>query len=78
MEDDVTILLEIRGYADPTGDSAYNLRLSRRRADAVKFELIEKWGIDDRRILSNGQGRLLLPGNEYNHTSRRCDLFLSR
>ncbi|WP_456323427.1 OmpA family protein [Hydrogenimonas sp.] len=45
----------LKGYTDNTGTSAYNLRLSLKRAKAVKKALIEK-GIDALRISTEGLG----------------------
>ncbi|MFA7686286.1 MAG: OmpA family protein [Moheibacter sp.] len=47
--------VDVMGYADPVGGSAYNQALSQRRADAVKQILIGK-GINASRINAKGQG----------------------
>jgi OOP family OmpA-OmpF porin len=43
------------GHADWTGTDAYNLRLSRARAEAVKKFLVGK-GIEANRIFTEGKG----------------------
>ena len=43
------------GYADRIGSDAYNLKLSQRRADAVKAYLVQK-GVDAALIKSEGKG----------------------
>lgn len=43
------------GYTDSTGPAAYNLKLSERRAAAVKAYLVEQ-GIDANRIYTEGKG----------------------
>ena len=55
--------ITVEGFADPAGSQAYNLELSRRRADAVRAALTEK-GVDGARVRSNGYGksRLVVPG----------------
>ncbi|HDQ45202.1 MAG TPA: OmpA family protein [bacterium] len=49
------IHLTLRGWTDKRGDPAYNLRLSDRRAEAVREVLIEK-GCDPARISVRGLG----------------------
>lgn len=47
--------VDILGYADPVGGSAYNQALSQRRADAVKQIIVGK-GINASRLNAKGQG----------------------
>ncbi len=47
--------VDITGYADRLGSAAYNLRLSKRRAEAVRNYLIGK-GIDGGRLKAYGRG----------------------
>jgi len=49
-------LIGIEGHTDSTGSAAYNCGLSKRRAHAVKRTLVELFGIDPKRLLSNGFG----------------------
>lgn len=44
------------GYTDSIGSVAYNLKLSQRRANAVKTYLVSK-GIDPNRIYTEGKGK---------------------
>jgi OOP family OmpA-OmpF porin len=46
---------ELRGYADSIGSEAYNLKLSQRRADAVRNAMIKKGAPADR-IVAKGYG----------------------
>jgi outer membrane protein OmpA-like peptidoglycan-associated protein len=46
----------VKGYTDAIGTDAYNLRLSERRADAVKNYLVEQ-GISSSRITTRGYGK---------------------
>ncbi len=63
--DDIAALLQanpavtnvrISGYTDRLGSDAYNLKLSQRRADAVKTYLVGK-GIDGSRLTTMGKGK---------------------
>lgn len=47
--------VEVKGFTDALGDSTYNVRLSERRAQAVKDELIRR-GIPAERIFAAGFG----------------------
>lgn len=47
----------IAGHTDDRGDDAYNLALSKRRADAVKAYLVEKWHVAPERIETAGYGK---------------------
>ena len=48
--------VEVGGHTDSRGRDAYNMDLSRRRADSVKKYLIEKGGADEKQIVSKGYG----------------------
>ena len=48
--------IEIKGYASPEGSSAFNRQLSKRRAEAVKNELIRKYHLNPERITTEGKG----------------------
>lgn len=50
-----TISVEIQGHTDDTGSAAINIRLSKRRADAIRAHLI-KSGVAAARLLANGYG----------------------
>lgn len=47
---------EIAGHTDSTASDAYNLKLSQRRADAVKAMLVTRFGIDASRLTAVGYG----------------------
>lgn len=46
----------IEGHTDSTGDDAYNLNLSEKRAASVREYLIKKFGVDESRLSSKGYG----------------------
>jgi len=47
----------IAGHADQRGTDAYNLKLSKERADSVKQYLVNKWGVAPGQIESVGYGK---------------------
>ena len=46
----------VEGHTDASGSDDYNLRLSQRRAQAVKQYLVRFHGIDETRLLDTGRG----------------------
>ncbi|HYW33467.1 MAG TPA: OmpA family protein [Gemmatimonas sp.] len=52
-------MITIEGFADPAGGAAYNLRLSRERADAVRDFLVTK-GLDGATLRTVGYGKTRL------------------
>lgn len=60
---DLRLLIE--GHTDAVGDSAHNLDLSRRRAEAVKTVLTAQFGVDAARLTTAGVGsaRPIEPNN---------------
>lgn len=46
----------VEGHSDSSGSDAYNKVLSQRRADAVKSELVTRYGIDASRLTAIGYG----------------------
>jgi len=48
--------ITVNGYASPEGTEEYNLKLSQRRAEAVKKVLVDKYGIAASRITTVGHG----------------------
>jgi peptidoglycan-associated lipoprotein len=61
-----TALVTIEGFADPAGTREYNLALSRRRAQAVKRVMVERFGLPERQFRAVGYGkqeaRQVVPG----------------
>ncbi len=76
MQKDMSLLVEVRGYCDFLGDVTYNEKLSIRRSERVKRELVKVWGIDADRIIANGKGKIIQPQIQY-RPNRRCDFFFS-
>ncbi|MEG3765934.1 OmpA family protein [Alteromonas sp. 14N.309.X.WAT.G.H12] len=65
----------IEGHASAPGDAAYNMDLSKRRAEAFKDLLVNEYGIDASRLTAEGFGesQLLMEGSssEANRVNRR-------
>jgi outer membrane protein OmpA-like peptidoglycan-associated protein len=62
--------IAIEGYTDPTGDAAYNLDLSKRRADAVVQYLAGERDVDFNRIHTIGLGEQKLVDEGTNRDAR--------
>jgi peptidoglycan-associated lipoprotein len=60
-----TSVMEIAGYCDPSGSSAYNLELGRKRASAAKYYLVDNYGINLFRIymVSHGETKAVEAGD---------------
>ncbi len=56
LKENPDIKVEIQGHTDNTGSAEYNLKLSQKRAEAVKRILVEKFGISPDRIIAKGYG----------------------
>ena len=76
LKADPELKVEIRGYCDFPGSKDYNLKLSQRRVDALKAELV-KAGIEESRITTQAQGQLANPPKA-EQKNRRCDFFFSK
>ncbi len=53
-----SLMIEVQGHTDkrPTSSYEYNMRLSQKRAEAVKRILVKKFGISPDRIVARGYG----------------------
>ena len=72
----VTDKMVVEGWTDWTGSDAYNLRLSQRRAQAVKSYLVEH-GIAADRISISGEGKSFKYNNhtpEGRYANRRAEI----
>ena len=70
------VLVEVRGFCDYTGNDPYNQELSKRRAERAKKELVDVYGIDAKRIGTNGNGRIIEPRKKY-RPNRRVEFHFS-
>lgn len=77
---DPNAVVELQGFADPRGSASYNYRLTRERVDAVTRHLVQRHGIDLRRIHALGMGKVALAKRETTKNahakSRRVDIRL--
>lgn len=60
LKADPNAVLELQGFADPRGTDRYNYQLTRDRVDAVVRYLVQRHGIDLRRIHAVGMGKATL------------------
>jgi outer membrane protein OmpA-like peptidoglycan-associated protein len=58
LQADPNAVLELQGFADPRGSDRYNYQLTRERVDAVTRHLVQKHGVDLRRIYAVGMGKV--------------------
>lgn len=56
MNKHVNTTVVIKGYASPEGNLAFNEKLAKARAEAIKAILVKKYKIDAARITAEGQG----------------------
>jgi peptidoglycan-associated lipoprotein len=81
LKADPNAVLELQGFADPRGTDRYNYTLTRERVDAVVRYLVQRHGIDLRRIAAVGMGKIALAAGEKGDKdtfakSRRVDIRL--
>ncbi len=55
LKEHPTMIVEIQGHTDNTGSLAFNMKLSQKRAEAVKRYLVEH-GIEEDRLIAKGYG----------------------
>ena len=75
-DDFAQIQILVNGHTDAKGDDAYNLSLSKARAEAVRSRLILDYGIAPDRLIAIGFGeqRLRDPSNPESTTNRRVEI----
>jgi outer membrane protein OmpA-like peptidoglycan-associated protein len=79
LNDNPSLVIEIRGYTDSKGEKEYNLQLSQRRAEAVLNYLVSG-GISKKRLNAKGYGESAPVGNGQpqteEETSRRTEFVI--
>lgn len=81
LKADPNAVVELQGFADARGAERYNYQLTRERVDAVARYLVQRHGIELRRIHTVGMGKVVLAagergGNEAYAKARRVDIKL--
>ncbi len=56
LKENPSLKIKIVGHTDSDGDDAFNMKLSQRRAVAVKNSLMQDFGIDSSRMQTDGKG----------------------
>jgi outer membrane protein OmpA-like peptidoglycan-associated protein len=64
LKADPNAVIELQGFADQRGTDRYNYLLTRDRVDAVVRYLVQRHGIDLRRIYAVGMGKATLAAGE--------------
>jgi outer membrane protein OmpA-like peptidoglycan-associated protein len=57
LKDDPNAAVELQGFADARGSDHYNYQLTRERVEAVTRYLVQRHGIDLRRVYAVGMGK---------------------
>ena len=81
LKADPNAVVELQGFADGRGAERYNYQLTRERVDAVARYLVQRHGIELRRIHTVGMGKVVLAAgerasNETYAKARRVDIKL--
>lgn len=79
-EDLAGLQFRIVGHTDGRGSDAYNLELSRRRAEAVRAHLVQFHAVEGGRLATEGRGKrdLLLAANPEDGINRRVQIVTER
>jgi OOP family OmpA-OmpF porin len=73
MQKKSDLKIKLVGYSDKVGLEAYNMKLAERRAEAVKKELVNVYGIDASRISTEGKGASNFVAQGRNDVNRRVE-----
>jgi outer membrane protein OmpA-like peptidoglycan-associated protein len=64
LKADPNAVVELQGFADPRGSDRYNYQLTRERVDVVVRHLVQRYGVDLRRIHAVGMGKVVREAGE--------------
>ncbi len=73
---DSSAVVQVKGFADQTGNAAYNLSLSRKRAEQIRNYLVTSLGVAPERVLVNYFGQAQAREARQNPYDRRVELEL--
>ena len=74
MQANGDVKIKLKGYTDKRGPESYNMKLAERRAEAVKRELVNTYGIDASRISVEGKGATDFVAQGRNDVNRRVTI----
>jgi outer membrane protein OmpA-like peptidoglycan-associated protein len=73
---DSSAVVQVKGFADQTGNAAYNLSLSRKRAEQIRKYLVTSLGVAPERVIVNYFGQAQATDAKQNPYDRRVELEL--
>lgn len=75
LKDNPDVNLTLAGFCDHTGSDAYNMKLSQKRAEAVKKIMVKKYGIDADRLTIDAKGKTVSFGDLKYDINRRVSFY---
>lgn len=76
LKNNPDVKVTLVGHTDPTGPEEYNKTLGMRRAESVKKELVQVFGISADRIETDSKGKSDILANGRNNVNRRVDVMV--
>ena len=74
MKANPKVKITLTGHSDASGPEEYNKTLGQRRADAAKKVLVQEFGIDEGRIMTDSKGEAMPLASSRNNINRRVDV----
>ncbi len=75
MKSDTTAKFTVAGFCDVTGSEEYNQTLSEKRAESVKNELVNKYGVNEEQLTVKGYGKSKPFGDAKYSINRRVSFY---
>jgi outer membrane protein OmpA-like peptidoglycan-associated protein len=76
LNTDSSAVVQVKGFTDQTGNAAYNLSLSRKRAEQIRKYLVTSLGVAPGRVIVNYFGQAQATDAKQNPYDRRVELEL--